>query len=67
MSNSTETTRGLLRPNASSPTLRQSFDNWLLASADAWKISRAWMMAILVAPVFLAATGVVASLAGKQI
>jgi hypothetical protein len=67
MSNSTKVTSELLRPATSPSSLRQSFDDWLPASADAWNLSRAWIMAILMAPAFLAASGIVAALAGKKI
>lgn len=62
----TNTTTDVLRPSASPPSLRNSFDSWLTASADTWQLSRAWMAGILLAPAIIAASGIVAALAGKQ-
>jgi hypothetical protein len=61
-----ETTRPLVRPietHNSSP----SSEDLLTRGAAAWDLSRAATIAILVAPIFVAASGVAAAIAGKEI
>lgn len=67
MSNSTETVGHLVRPNATRPSLRQLLDNVVTDSANAWQLGRNWVVAIFTAPVVVAATGIAAAFAGKNI
>ena len=66
MNNSTETAGELVGRTTSRPPFRQILDNIITDSADAWSLSRTSIVAIFVAPAFVAASGIAAAFAGKS-
>jgi hypothetical protein len=67
VSNSTETAGQLVHPNATRPSFRQFIENALSDSAQAWSVSKTWIVAILITPALVGASGLAAAFAGKGI
>jgi hypothetical protein len=67
MTNSTETTVPVAKATAKGTSAWQPFHDLLANGAQAWNLSNWMTLGVLIAPLFVAASGIVAAFAGKEI